>query len=107
MNLLAADPIFDPAVFGVAGGTILILLYILRILWADNREIRHEKDEIQGRSLEQITAVATTAANQLAESAKAMEAATIMMHQLAGRQLSAEQFYELIRILRDLKERPS
>lgn len=97
---------FDPAVYGVAGTTIVILLYILRILWADNKELRHEKDETQAKSLEQVTVVATTASHQLAESAKAMEAATILMHQLAGRQLSAEQFYELVSLLRDLKKGP-
>ena len=97
----------DFTVYGVAGTTILILLYFLRVLWTDNRDLRHEQAETQAKSLEQVTSVATTASHHLAESAKAMEAATIMMHQLAGRQLTAEQFYELLSILRDLRNRPS
>lgn len=98
---------FDFTVYGVAGTTIAILLYMMRVLWADNRDLRHEKDETQAKSLEQVTSVATTASHHLAESAKAMEAATIMMHTLAGRQLSAEQFYELLSLLRDIRNRPS
>lgn len=106
MRLLAAEPI-DLGVYGVAGTTIAILLYFIRLLWQEVKDLRHEKDATQAKSLENITAVATTASHHLAESSRAMEAATIMMHQLAGRSLTAEQFYELLMLLRELKNRPS
>lgn len=106
MHLLAAEP-FDPQVFGVAGATIAILLYIIRILWADNRDLRHEQTETAEKSLEKVTAVATTASHHLAEASKAMEAATVMMHQIAGRSLTAEQWYELVSLLREYRNRPS
>lgn len=96
---------FDFTVYGVAGTTIAILLYILSIVWKDNRELRHQADERAARSLETVTAVATTSSIQLAESAKAMEAATVMMHTLAGRPgLSPERLFELNSLLRELRD---
>lgn len=104
--MLAAEP-FDLGVFGVAGTTIAILLYFIRILWSDNKDLRHEQSETAEKSLERVTAVATTASHHLAESARAMEAATTMMHALAGRSLTVEQWYELVTLLRDIRNRPS
>lgn len=104
--ILAAEsmPAFDPAVFGISGTTIVILLYILRVLWSDNRALRHENNELAARALEKLTAVTTEATHQLAESSKSLEAATTMMHAIAGRPApSPEQVYELLRLLRDIQ----
>lgn len=100
------DSGFDLAVYGTAGTTIAILLYGITALWKDNRALRHDGNEMATTSLEKITAVATTASHQLAESTKSMEAATVMMHTISGRPaISPEQFYELSGLLRELKER--
>jgi hypothetical protein len=97
---------FDTTVYGVAGTTVAILLYFINRLWADNRSLRHDATEMANRSLERITAVATTASHQLAESTKSMEAATLMMHQIGHKPgLTQEQFYELSALLRELKGR--
>lgn len=107
--LLAAassDSGLDFTVYGVAGTTIAILLYGITALWKDNRALRHDVNEMATTSLEKITAVATTASHQLAESTKSMEAATVMMHTISGRPaLTPEQFYELSVLLRELRER--
>lgn len=101
-----SDSALDFGVYGVAGTTIAILLYFVRTLWQDNRDLRRDANEMANRSLEKITAVATTASHQLAESTKSMEAATVMMHTISGRPaLSPEQFYELSSLLRELKGR--
>lgn len=104
--MLAAEPL-DLGVYGVAGTTIAILLYFIRILWSDNQALRHEQAETAERSLEKITSVATTASHHLAESARAMEAATIQMHQLSARSLTVEQWYQLVTLLREYRNRPS
>lgn len=98
---------FDLSVYGVAATTIAILLYAIRVLWLEIKDLRHEKDETAAKSLENITSVATTASHHLSESSKAMEAATVMMHTLAGRSLTAEQWYELVSLLREIKNRRS
>lgn len=109
MHLMAADSLtFDPAVFGVAGTTVAILLYGLKILWADNRALREENRDLTVKALDRITSVATEASHQLAESSKALEAATVMLHAIAGRPaLSAEQLYEIGSLLRELRQRPT
>lgn len=95
---------FDFTVYGVAGTTIALLLYFLNTLWKDNRELRKENQELATTSLERITTVATTASAQLAESAKTMEAATVMMHQVSGRpSLSPRQLHDVEALLRELK----
>lgn len=97
----------DPATLGVAGTTVLILLYGIRVLWSDNKALREENNELASKALERITTVATDASHQLSESSRALEAATIMLHQIAGRTLTVEQFYELVSLLRDLRSHPS
>ena len=107
--LLAADgtdSALDFGVYGVAGTTVAILLWGIKVLWVDNGELRREKNELASKSLEKITEVATAASHQLAESTKSMEAATVMMHQLAGRpSIGPEQHFELIVLLRELRAR--
>lgn len=105
--MVAEQMPFDPAVFGVAGTTVAILLYILRVLWSDNRALRAENNELAATALAKLTEVATESSHQLAESSKSLEAATVMMHQIAGRpSLTPEQIYELASLLRDLRQRP-
>lgn len=106
--LLAADPSgLDLTQLGVGGITVAILLYGIARLWKDNQELRHELSTVQSSSLEKVTVVATMATAQVTEGAKALEAATVMMHQLAGRPgLPAEQLYEIAALLRELKARP-
>ena len=101
---------FDLGVFGVAGVTISILLFITRTLWVDNKEIRAENNTIQQVAVERVSTIATQSSAQLQESAKILEATTAMMHQLAGRPgLSEEMLGELnyhLRALREFRERP-
>lgn len=105
-HLLAADPSLDPAAYGVAGTTIVILLYGIKVLWSDNRALRAENNELAAKSLEKITVVATEASHQLAESSKSLEAATVMLHQMAGvPRISPEQLYEIASLLRELRQR--
>lgn len=99
----------DLGVFGVAGTTIAILLYIARILWNDNKELRSENNTIQQVAIERVADIAAKSSAQLADGGKTLEAATIMMHQLSGRPgLDPEQLAELnyhLRALREINQR--
>jgi hypothetical protein len=101
---------FDLGVFGIAGTTIAILLFIARTLWNDNKELRVENNTIQQFAVERVATIATQSSTQLQESAKILEATTVMMHQLSGRPaLSSEQLAEInynLRVLREFRERP-
>lgn len=100
----AALPGLDLSQLGVAGIIVLILLYGIGRLWKDNLDLRHELSAVQTSSLEKVTTVATTATAQMTEGAKALEAATVMMHQLSGRPgVTAEQLYEIGALLRELR----
>lgn len=101
----------DLGVFGVAGTTIAILLLFVRTLWSDNKDLRLENNTIQKVAIEKIADISAKGSSQLIESAKTLEAATVMMHQLSGRPtLSPEQLGELnyhLRALREMRERGS
>lgn len=100
---------FDFGVFGIAGTTIAILLFIARTLWQDNKELRVENNTIQQFAVERVATIATQSSTQLQESAKILEATTVMMHQFSGRPaLSSEQLTEVnynLRALREYRER--
>ena len=108
--VLAADDAggggFDLAVYGVAGTTVAILLYFIKILWSDNKELRSENNTIQQLAIERVATIATQSADQLKESADTLQATTVMMHTLAGRPgLSPEQLAEVNYHLRYLREK--
>jgi hypothetical protein len=100
---------FDLGVFGVAGVTVSILLFIVRTLWLDNKELRGEIHTIQTVAIERVADIASKGSLQLQESAKTLQATTVMMGQISSQPgVSSEQLAELnfnLRTLRELKER--
>jgi hypothetical protein len=99
-----ASPGLDYTVYGVASTTVAILLYIIKTLWADNRLMRADLNELTTKALDRVTTVATQATLQLSQSEQSMEAAMAMMHQLSGRPtLTGEQIAEVIVLLRELR----
>jgi hypothetical protein len=95
----------DLGVFGVASTTIAILLVIIRQLYKDNKELAVRVVDIQTTAIEKVSRITVEANHQLGESAKVLEATSVMMHSLAGRQgVSSEQLIELTILLRELRD---
>jgi hypothetical protein len=99
---------FDLGVFGVAGTTIAILLYICRLLWLDNKELRVELTTVQQVSLDRVATIATQSASQLQDSAQTLQATTLIMNEFSQKPgVDPEQLAELnynLRALREMKE---
>jgi len=61
----------DPSAWpqlGVSGVIVIILLYILKELWADNRELRKQMREDQAQMLPALTAATAAVKDALEES---------------------------------------
>lgn len=97
----------DLGVFGVAGTTVAILLYFIKILWGDNKELRGEINTIQTVAIERVATIATQSSTQLQESAKTLKETTDIMNKFAGSGISSEQASEINYNLRALRERRS
>lgn len=94
----------DLGVFGVSGATIGMLIYFLLRLYKDKEDLRKEFVQSQASTIERLAEVTVKANAELGESAQALEAATVMMHQLAGRPgISPEQIFEITRLLREFR----
>lgn len=106
------------AVIWLGGVIILGLLTALRTLWKVNQELRTKLDSLAEKTLEEtearlersltVTIDATkriaTSEQTMDEAMKAVEAATVMMHTLAGRQMNPEVLTEIALSLRELRD---
>lgn len=116
-GLTASDPPTSVLAAVIWLGSVIVggLLFAIRSLYKDlgaertaRTVLAKDFSDYQADQLRESLKVTIDATSRMAEAERAVEAATVMLHQIAGRQLTAETMVELnynLRALRELRER--
>lgn len=93
------------ASYGVAAPFALLCLWIIHRQGKDLETTRADLASATQVGMEKVVPALERSSATVTEATKAVESATVMMHNLAGRTLSAEHVYELIRLLGVIERR--
>jgi hypothetical protein len=99
------DPWGFLANYGAAAPFAALCLWIINRKDKEIETLRAEVASVTKVGMEQVVPALVRSTDGHAEAVKALEAATSMMHRLAGRGLDAEVVNRLYRVLRDVEQK--
>jgi hypothetical protein len=101
----SGDPWGFLANYGAAAPFAALCLWIINRKDKEIETLRAEVASVTKVGMEQVVPALVRSTDGHADAVKALEAATTMMHRLAGRGLDAEVVNRLYRVLRDVEKR--